>query len=177
MIKRPQPGLRRSIKLLFARDGGRGRAKMDEELNMTSAVGLSMLLVVSLTNTQSAELLFNAPDIVLPAAYKSVALELAPVVAISPSAIALQGEAVMPTEEANDRVYKDGKLKPIINKLRTMARDFKETNPDKPFEGHVIIQADSNIPFSVINLVMLSCAESGYTNINYAVQKGAATWK
>jgi len=24
---------------------------------------------------------------------------------------------------------------------------------------------------------MLSCAESGYTNINYAVQKGAATWK
>lgn len=176
LVKKPQPGLRRSIKLKFAKAGGHGKASVIADLNVTPMVDMLTMLVIFLlvSFTSSGEILFITKDIVLPKAYNAVALERAPVVAISASVIAMEGAALMPTEEANERTYKDGKLKPIVNKLKGMARDFKELYPDKPFDGQVIIQSDSNVPFAVISLVMISCAEAGYININYAVQKSGS---
>jgi len=175
-IKKPQPGLRRSIKLKFAKAGGHGKAECIADLNVTPMVDMLTMLVIFLlmSFSSSGEILFISKDITLPMAYNAVELERAPVVAVSANEIAMEGSAIMLTEEANERTYKDGKLKPIVNKLKAMARDAKEFNPDKPFDGQVIIQSDQNVPFGVISMVMLSCAEAGYININYAVQKSSS---
>jgi len=174
-VRKPKNVLGTSIKLKFAKKGGHGKSSPIADLNVTPMVDMLTMLVIFLLMTFSAngEILFMTKDISLPKAYNSVVLERAPVVAISAASIAFDGEPVMKTADANERWYADWKLTPLIRKLQKVRKTLAETNPDKPFDGQIIIQSDGNVPFAVIKMVMLSSATAGYMNVNFAVQRSA----
>jgi biopolymer transport protein ExbD len=174
-VKKPKKVLGESIRLKFAKKGAHGKSSPIADLNVTPMVDMLTMLVIFLLMTFSAngEILFMSKDISLPKAYMSVILERAPVVAISPVTITFDGASVMKTAEANERWYADWKLTPLIRQLQKVKKNAEDTNPDKPFDGQIIIQSDGNVPFAVIKMVMLSCATAGYMNVNFAVQKVA----
>jgi len=171
LIKKPENQMGHSIKLKFAKKS-HGRGSPIADLNVTPMVDMLTMLVIFLLMTFSAtgEVLFVTPDIVLPKAFHAVPLDRSPVIAVSASAIVVEGEQVMRTEEANERWYRDWRLPPVVRQLKKLAKDAKEMHPDKPFSGSVIIQSDGNVPFSVIKMLMTSCGEAGYFDVNFAVQ-------
>lgn len=173
-VKKPQKQIGKSVSLRFYKKSAHGKASMLADLNVTPMVDMLMMLVVFLLMSFSAsgEILFITKDITLPKAYNSVSLDRAPVIAVSATAIALEGELVMRTGDVDERWYSDWKLPPVIERLERMRRLSQEANPDKPFKGDVIIQSDGQVQFSVIKMVMFSCAQAGYVNVNFAVQKG-----
>jgi biopolymer transport protein ExbD len=173
-IKKPEKQIGKSVHLKFYKKGAHGKTSMLADLNVTPMVDMLMMLVVFLLMSFSAsgEILFITKDITLPKAYNSVALDRAPVIAVSGTSIALEGELVMRTGDVDERWYSDWKLPPVIERLERMRRLTQEANPDKPFKGDVIIQSDGQVQFSVIKMVMFSCAQAGYINVNFAVQKG-----
>ena len=173
-VKKPQKQIGKTINLRFYKKSAHGKSSPIADLNVTPMVDMLTMLVIFLLMSFSAsgEILFITKDIVLPKAYNSVQLDRAPVIAISGAAIALEGELVMRTGDVDERWYSDWKLPPVIERLERMRRLSQEANPDKPFKGDVIIQSDGQVQFSVIKMVMFSCAQAGYINVNFAVQKG-----
>jgi biopolymer transport protein ExbD len=174
LIKKPKKVLGESIGLKSVKKG-HGKASPISDLNVTPMVDMLTMLVIFLLMTFSAsgEILFITKDIVLPKAFNAVVLDRAPVVALSANAIAMEGQLVMKTAEANERWYPDWRLPPVVRKLQQMAKDSREANPNKPFEGTVIVQSDGGVPFSVVKMIMTSCGEAGFFQINFAVQKAA----
>lgn len=172
LVKKPSGGVGKSIKLKFAKKGAHGRASPIADLNVTPMVDMLTMLVIFLLMTFSAdgEVLFMTDDIILPNAYNSVALDRAPVVQVSDGMISVDGKAVMPTDEALSPQYKNTKLEPLVNRLSQMAQDYKDLHPEKEY-NQVIIQSHNGIRYSVIALIMRSCAEAGFTNQSFAVTK------
>ncbi len=175
-IKKPDKRLGKSIKVKFAKRGAHGKASPIADLNVTPMVDMLTMLVIFLLMTFSAtgEILFISKDIVLPQAYNSAELERAPVVAVSAKALAFEGEFVMNTADINERYFQDWNLPPLKERLENARKAWKADNPDKPFDGQVIIQSDSNVPFSVIKMIMFTCAQASYVGVNFAVQKSGA---
>ncbi len=174
LIHKPKKVLGNSIKLKFAKNAGHGKSSPVADLNVTPMVDMLTMLVIFLlmSFTASGEILFVTKDIVMPKAFNTVPLDRAPVIALSAEAIAMEGQAVMRTGEANEKWYPDWRLPPLVRKLKDIAREARELNPTRPFDGQVIIQSDGKVPFSVIKMVMTSCAEAGFFNVNFAVQRG-----
>ena len=174
LLHKPKNPMGKSSGFKFAKKLAKGKATPICDLNVTPMVDMLTMLVIFLLMTfaASGEILFVSKDIVLPKAFNSAELERAPVIQVSASAIALEGTLVMKTEEANEKWYKNWKLTPLVRRLKQMAKDYKEMNPTKEFDGQVIVQSDGNVPFGVIKMVMASCAEAGFVNVNFAVQKG-----
>ncbi|MBM4371640.1 MAG: biopolymer transporter ExbD [Deltaproteobacteria bacterium] len=175
LLHKPEKVLGHSISLKFAKKAGHKKASPVSDLNVTPMVDMLTMLVIFLlmSFTASGELLFVTQDIILPNAMNTADLQRAPVIAISAKSIAMEGESIMRTEDVSEKWYPDWRLPPLVRKLKQTAKEFKEMNPDKPFEGQVIIQSDGNVPCAVIKMVMTSCADAGYMNVNFAVQKGA----
>jgi biopolymer transport protein ExbD len=157
--------------------GAHGRKSVNAELNVTPMVDMLTVFVVFLLMTFSAsgEILFISKEISLPTAYHSGSLERSPVISVSPISVSFQGEGVMDTPSVNARWYPDWKLGPLYDKLEWAKKKWREGHPDRTFGGEVIIQSDGDVQFEVIKLVMFTCAQAGYLNVSFAVQKGAAT--
>ena len=62
-------------------------------------------------------------------------------------------------------------MEQLIQDLETLKRNWSILHPTDPFAGTVILQADGSIDFRVIKKVMFSCAQAGYANISFAVNR------
>jgi biopolymer transport protein ExbD len=173
-VSKPEKLLGSSVPFRFFKKMAHGKASPICDLNVTPMVDMLTMLVIFLLMSFSAsgEMLFITKDIVLPKAYNSVGLDRAPVIAVSAANIALEGSLVMKTADCDERWYSDWKLPPVIERLEKLRKLARQANPDKAFDGQVIIQSDGLVPFQVIKMVMFSCAQAGYINVNFAVQKG-----
>ncbi len=173
-IKKPGKILGRSIKLKHLKNaGGHGKAQVVADLNVTPMVDMLVMLVIYLLMTFSAsgEILFVTPDIVLPPAFNADELERAPVIAISPTAISFEGQFVMNTAEVTDTAYSDWKLTPIAVLLDAEREAWTLAHVGENFNGNVIIQSDDDVTFSVLKMIISTCAKSQYINMNFAIQK------
>ena len=63
------------------------------------------------------------------------------------------------------------RIEQIIQDLETLKRNWAILHPMEPFPGQVIMQADVSIDFRVIKKIMFSCAQAGYPNIAFAVNR------
>ncbi len=162
-----------------------GRKGTNADLNVVPMVDMMTMLVIFLLQQFSAtgEVLYMQKDIKLPDAHHGQAIELAPVVTISPTQIAVVGVKVADVNEMEaDSGYLN--IPGLEEKLRDEKKrwDFiHQSDPDKRWEGIVNIQADKGIPFRIVKRVMFSCGVAGYFNVNlatldagsYAVTEGA----
>jgi len=173
-IHKPGRVLLHHVPLKFVRKkvAGGGRKAMDHEIPLVPFIDFLITLVVFLLTSFSAsgELLAQQPNLKMPDAKNTVDLEIHPIVAINPEVITLDGRrmADTPTLAADARVERQENL---ITDLETLKRNWSILHPSEPFGGTVIMQADRSIDFRVIKKIMFSCAQAGYSNISFAVNK------
>lgn len=172
-VHKPGKQLGKKVPLAFIRKiaDGHGRANVIADLNVTPMVDMLTMLVIFLLLTFSAsgEILTITKDIQLPKAFNAVELERAPIIAISKAKIAFEGQFVMDANEITNERYVDFVLPPLKERLERNRDQWKLTHPDKSFDGQVIIQSDNSVNFVVIKMIMMTCAQAEYSQMNFAV--------
>jgi biopolymer transport protein ExbD len=152
---------------------GRGHKETNAELNVVPMVDMMTMLVIFLLQqfSSTGEVLYMQKDIKLPNAQHGQVIEIAPVVAISASEIAVTGVKVASIEDL-DRESGYANIPGLEERLRDEKKkwDFiHQQDPDRNnWDGAVNIQADYGVPFRVVRRVMTSCAVAGYFNMNFA---------
>lgn len=172
-VKAPSKRLGKSVKLKYVVKmlKGHGRANVVSDLNVTPMVDMLVMLVIFLLMTFSAtgEILFITKDIVLPNAYNATPMERAPVIAISNSAVAFEGELVVNTPSVNEQNFPGGKIPALKDLLDRTRETWIQAHPNTEFDGQVIIQAHNEVPFSVLKMIMKTCSEAQYMGMNFAI--------
>jgi biopolymer transport protein ExbB len=178
-IKAPGPHLKHHVGLgLRKGKGHHGKKSTFANLQLTPMIDMFIVVLIFLLMTFSAsgEILFITKDIKLPFAERVEKLDRAPVIAISfpqedPSGgvITLDGSEVSTAKEVREDDSPDWKIAKLTEQLEVKKHNWKLTNPDKPFPGEVIVQADQNVDFKIIKKVMYSCGLAGYQNVHFAV--------
>lgn len=143
-------------------------------LNLTSMVDFMSVVVIFLLMNFSAsgEILNSQADIIIPVAVQGGELERVPVIAISTTAILLEGIKVEDTGVvgAQGDSYR---LENLIEALKKQRETFKEIHPGKEFDKKVIVQAHEDVPYKVIRRIIDTAGEAGYTLTLFAVRHEA----
>jgi biopolymer transport protein ExbD len=173
-IKKPGKVLLTRVPLKFVRNKvvGHGKKSVDHEIPLVPFIDFLVTLVVFLLTSFSAsgELLAQQPNLKMPDAKNVVDLEIKPVIAINPDVITLDGRRMADTRTLAQEARVE-RMEQLIQDLETLKRNWSILHPTDPFEGTVILQADKSIDFRVIKKVMFSCAQAGYANISFAVNR------
>ena len=173
-IHKPGRVLLHHVPLKFVRKkvAGGGRKSMDHEIPLVPFIDFLITLVVFLLTSFSAsgELLAQQPNLKMPDARHVVDLEIQPIIAINPDVITLDGRRMADTRTLAAEAQVE-RMEQLIQDLDTLKRNWSILHPSEPFAGTVILQADKSIDFRVIKKVMFSCAQAGYANISFAVNR------
>lgn len=173
-IQRPGKVLLKNVPLKFVRSkvAGGGKKSVDHEIPLVPFIDFLITIVVFLLMSFSAsgELLAQQPNLKMPDAVNTVDLEPQPVIAINPDVITLDGRRMADTRTLEQEARVE-RMEQMIQDLETLKRNWSILHPTEPFAGTVILQADRNIDFRVIKKVMFSCAQAGYANISFAVNR------
>lgn len=152
-----------------AMTGGGKKMSGAADLLLTPLIDMFVILVVFLIMNFSAtgELVSINKDIELPKASVSAQLERAPIIQVSATTVAVEGQRVGDSDE----ILKDPDLRVpgLTDKLQEMRKVDEMMHPGQPFKGNIIINCDKDIDFKLVRKVMFAAAEAGYTNVNYAV--------
>jgi biopolymer transport protein ExbD len=173
-IHKPGKVLLTQVPLKFVRKKVTGGAKksVDSEIPLVPFIDFLVTLVVFLLTSFSAsgELLAQQPNLKMPDAKNVVDLEIQPVISINPDVVTLDGRRIADTRTlaADPRVER---MEQMIQELETLKHNWTILHPSEPFGGVVILQADKSIDFRVIKKVMFSCAQAGYANVSFAVNR------
>ena len=151
------------------------------ELQLTSLMDILCTLMFFLLVHYSAEAPYNPDgDLRLPlSTTRSTAVDALKLVATR-KAVAL-GEtriADIRDDELYDpvtqRKLEAGVVKRLEDQLKMEAAKVKEIsklNPEKKFEGHIILEADATLPYSVIKRLMLTAGRSEFVMFKFAVTR------
>ncbi len=177
-VHKPGKVLLRKLPLAFVSKKVQGGAQksVNAEIPLIPFIDFLVVLVVFLLITFSAtgELLAQKPSITMPKAQNVIDIEIQPVIAIDATVITLDGRRMADTATlaADPKVER---MENLIQDLETLRRNWAILHPQESFGGVVILQADVAIDFRVIKKVMFSCAQAGYPNIAFAVNRNTAS--
>ncbi len=173
-IKRPGRVMLHHIPLKFVtgRVTGHGRKSVDASITLVPFIDFLITLVVFLLTSFSAtgELLAQQPNLRMPDASHVTQLEIAPIIAINPQVVTLDGRRMADTNSLASSPQIE-RIEQLVQDLETLKRNWSILHPNQPFPGTCIIQADRSIDFRVIKKVMFSAAQAGYSNISFAVNR------
>jgi biopolymer transport protein ExbD len=173
-VHKPAKVLLTKVPLKFAakKVGGGGHKSANHEIPLIPFIDFLIVLVAFLLMSFSAsgELLAQQPNLKMPDAYNTSSLEIAPVIAINPVVMTLDGRRMADTQTLAQKAEIE-RIEPMIQDLETLKRNWSILHPNDPFPGEVIIQADVNIDYRVIKKAMFSAAQAGYANISFAVNR------
>jgi biopolymer transport protein ExbD len=151
---------------------GHGRKASNLEIPLIPFIDFLIVLVVFLLISFSAsgELLAQKPNLTMPKAANVVNVEIAPVIAVDPIVVTLDGRRMADTATlaADPKVER---IEQLIQDLETLKRNWSILHPQEPFPGQVIMQADVSIDFRVIKKLMFSASQAGYANVSFAVNR------
>ena len=173
-VGKPDKVLLHNIPLRFIRKRvtGGGRKPTDHSIPLVPFIDFLIVLVVFLLASFSAsgELLAQQPNLKMPSALNTTALEISPVLAINPIVVTLDGRRMADTQTLAQSPQVE-RIETIIQDLEMLKRNWAILHPQQPFPGQVIVQADVGIDFRVVKKVMFSAAQAGYANVSFAVNK------
>jgi len=173
-VYKPGKVLLREVPLKFVSNKvtGHGRKATNTEIPLIPFIDFLIVLVVFLLISFSAsgELLAQRPNLTMPKAGNVVNLEIAPIIAIDPIVVTLDGRRMADTATlaADPKVER---MEQMIQDLETLKRNWSILHPQEPFPGQVVLQADVSIDFRVIKKVMFSASQAGYANVSFAVNR------
>jgi biopolymer transport protein ExbD len=171
-----QPGrvLLRAVPLDFVakKVSGHGSKPVDVSIPLIPFIDFLIVLVVFLLISFSAsgELLAQKANLKMPKAANVVDIEIAPVIAVDPVVITLDGRRMADTATlaADPKVER---IEQLIQDLETLKRNWSILHPQEPFPGQVVLQADVSIDYRVIKKLMFSTGQAGYANVSFAVNR------
>ncbi len=172
-IHSPSKRLMHHIPLRFVQKkvGGHGGHSPNADLNLTSMIDYLVITVVFLlSNFGTAQQLASQQGLEVPTVPHADTIRSSPIISIASSSILLDGQRVAnPTEVVNstDRIDR------LFERLQDSRRNFPVLHPNEQFEGNVIFQIDRNIEWRLVKRVAQTCALAGFTNLNFAVNKGS----
>jgi len=173
-VNKPGKVLLREVPLTFVSNkvSGHARKGTNTEIPLIPFIDFLIVLVVFLLISFSAsgELLAQRPNLTMPKASNVVMLEIAPVIAVDPIVVTLDGRRMADTATlaADPKVER---IEQMIQDLETLKRNWSILHPQEPFPGQVILQADVSIDFRVIKKLMFSASQAGYANVSFAVNR------
>ncbi len=173
-VEKPGRVLLKNVPLAFVarKVQGHGRKSSNTEIPLIPFIDFLIVLVVFLLISFSAsgELLAQKPNLQMPKAANVVNLEVAPVLAVDPIVVTLDGTSH--GGHGHARVHpKVERIEPLIQDLETLKRNWSILHPQEPFPGQVVMQADVSIDFRVIKKLMFSASQAGYANVSFAVNR------
>jgi biopolymer transport protein ExbB len=181
-IDAPHPHLMAHTGLLKAKGGGTSKKGVFANLQLTPLIDMFIVILIFLLMSFSAsgEIVSANKDIKLPMAAQVEKLQRVPIISISypkndpaGGVVTLEGREVSTARELLEDSGPDWKIAKLTETLQKMKNSWKVTNPDKPWQGKLIIQADQNVDFKIIKKVMYSAGVAGYGNLLFAVRKAA----
>lgn len=134
-------------------------------LMLTSMVDMFSLLVIFLLQTfsTSPELVVVAKNVQLPIAQTSREMKDAPLLAISEAGVYLDQKFVGLTED----LMKDPA--PLMERLEEQRTLWQKTHPQEKFSGEINLQADRDIPSTIVSRFMGMLPSQAYGSIQLAV--------
>jgi biopolymer transport protein ExbB len=183
-IGAPHAHLMAHTGLLKSKGGGHGKKGVFANLQLTPLIDMFIVILIFLLMSFSAsgEIIRANKDIKLPMAEKVEDLERVPVVAVSwpkgdPSGgvVTLEGVEVSTARDLLENTSTDWTIPKLKDRLEEMKQKWKVTNPNKAWQGKLIVQADQNTDFRIIKKVMYSAGVAGYGNLLFAVRKAASS--
>lgn len=143
-------------------------------LKLTSLIDMFTLILVFLLKSFSAEgeIMTVTDDLKLPESTSQKKPEVASIIAINHENILLDGEIVVETAVVNGLSNQTMIIRDLADALKmrkALAEGLGQVNEQMDHSGKINIQADQNIPYSVIKKVMVTCAQGGYNDMMLAV--------
>jgi biopolymer transport protein TolR len=113
-------------------------------------------------------------DLILPEARMDNQPAESVIVTVTDKSIKVEGKEVSTAEEAlaDPDLIIDGLYEELV-RLADIERQTVEYDPEREFEGEVMIQGDRYITFEMIQRVMYTCSQAGYGEISFTVLETA----
>ncbi len=155
----------------------RGQKETNAELNVVPMVDMMTMLVIFLLQqfSSTGEVLYMQKDIKMPSAQHGQTIDLAPVVTISGTEIAVVGKKVADVADLrNDGILNIPGVEEVLRDEKKKWDFAHQQDPAKKWEGQVNIQADRTVPMGIVKRVMFSCGVAGYFDVNFATLDAAS---
>lgn len=141
-------------------------------LSLTSLLDIFVIILLFLLKSYSAEgdLLAADPNIKLPVSTSRQAPKMKLIVQVTKDDIIVDGKRVGSTSDSLKT--KDLLITPLADTLEKHSKKTEfiaRNNPDFKFRGEVLIQGDREIPFLLLEKIMFTCGQAGYSDISLAV--------
>ena len=152
------------------RKGGNEFAKPQ----MTSLVDVLTVLVFFLLKNFSTEgdIMTPSKNLELPESSAKAKPEIGLVIAISQKHIMLEGAPVALVSEEQERSGTEiPGLAQALEEKRKQTESIAEYDKNVSFDGKLSIQGDRNIPYWLLQKVLATCGENGYSSFALAVSK------
>lgn len=156
---------------------GKRRRRKEPELakpQMTSLVDVLTVLVFFLLKNFSSEgdIVTQTKNLELPYSSSMTKPEQALTVAISPMHILVDGAPVALVAEEWERGGTDiPSLGRLLEERRKQTEQIAEYDQSVKFDGKLSIQGDKKIPYWLLQKVLATCGENGYSSFSLAVMK------
>lgn len=170
-IQVPGKVLLRRIPLKFVTDkvAGGGKKSVDQSLPLVPFIDFLIVLVVFLImNFAATGDITPIAAITMPNAANTEELEISPIVTIDDRTVTLGGIRVADTQTLAQSAQMDP-ITPLVQSLDQMRRNWAVLHPNTEFPAAIVVQADVAVDYRVIKKVMFSAAQSGYSDISFAV--------
>lgn len=141
---------------------------------MTSLVDVLTVLVFFLLKNFSTEgdIVTQSPGLTLPDSDSRERPQLSPVIAISKEHILAEG---MPLARVDEESRRQGYVVPALaewlQKKRETTEKISRVDTSVDFTGTLSIQGDKAIPFAVLQKVLVTCGEKGYSRFAFTVNQ------
>ena len=170
-VHKPEKVLLHKIPLKFVQEkvGGGGKKSVDQSLPLVPFIDFLITIVVFLIMQFGSSITISNANITMPNARNATQVELAPIVAVSPRAVTLDGNDLQTSTDELARQNELAPIQPLVRGLEILKRNYGMIHPGETFPGQIILQADESVDFQVIKAVMFSAASAGYTNISFLV--------
>lgn len=140
---------------------------------LTSVMDMFTIILFFLLRSyvlESGEVPITDPKLRLPVSISRDAPKLRLNIQITTDAIVVEGEKVAGiTDHLKE---KDLIIKPLLDTLNRYSENTEfiaKINPSVKFTGEVVLQGDKGMPFKMLEKVMYTCGQAGYSNISLAV--------
>jgi len=159
------------LKFVQKRVSGGNHRSVVAGLSLTSMIDFLVVTVVFLLMTFSAsgETPVNK-NVRLPQAENTLDMIDAPIVAITGSAILVDGGTA-----GNTRAIEDSKrlqrIDELFNILKGKREVWKQLHPGKDFPGVVVLQIDQEVTAVVVKSVFQTSAFAGYPNVSFMIDR------
>ena len=173
-ISSPSPRLLRGLPLRFVKQGHeRGRRKLSLELPLVSFIDCLLCVIAFLLASFSADAECAERQRV-PSADNALANVDAPVVAVTPAQILLDGMLTASTD-AIVRGSRLTRVDALFDPLKSKRELWRQLHPSDEFPGVIVLQVEREVPALVVKSAFQTAAYAGYPNVSFLVKKRAST--